>query len=117
MTLVKIVDPAAGADDFSQPKTGHRYVAVQYRLSNVGAAAYSDAPDNGAQLSDEQGQIYSTTFADTKAGQDFPAQVDLTPGNSALGVIVFELPADAKVTTAQFGMDSGFGQKGQWRVR
>lgn len=43
--------------------------------------------------------------------------MDLTPGNSALGVIVFELPAGAKTAMAQFGLDSGFGQKGQWLLR
>jgi hypothetical protein len=117
VTLVKVADPAAGADDFSQPKAGDRFVAVQFRLANVGTAVYSDSPTNGAQLSDDQGQIYSTSFADTRTGQDFPGQVDLTPGNSALGVIVFELPAGAKTAMAQFGLDSGFGQKGQWLLR
>jgi len=43
--------------------------------------------------------------------------VKLTPGGKALGYVVFEVPKKSKVTSVQFGMDSGFGGSGEWAVK
>lgn len=111
---VKIVSDAAGSDDMSTPKAGYRYVAVQFRIHNTGAKAYSDSPSNGAKVLDTQGQTYDSTIADTTAGQNFSASTNIAPGDSALGFIVFEVPVNATIAKVQFGTDSGFGNVAQW---
>jgi hypothetical protein len=78
VTVIKVVDPASGADEFTHPKAGYRFVAVQFRLVNAGTETYSDSPGNGAQLVDTQGQSFSDDFADTTAGPSFPGHVDIT---------------------------------------
>ena len=117
VTLVKVADPAKGDDEFSQPAAGKRWVAVQIRVTNTASAAYSDSPSNGAKLIDAQGQQYSETFGNTTLGPAMDGSVKLAPGQSALGVIVFEVPADAKAAMFQFSLDSGFAdQTGQWQL-
>ena len=69
--LVKVVDPATGADEFTQPDAGKHFVAVQFKLTNSGPVAYSDAPDNDAKVLDAQGQSFESAIFDTTAGPGF----------------------------------------------
>ncbi len=119
VVAVKVVDPARATDEFSTPDAGKRYVGVQFRITDTGAAAYSDSPSNGATAIDASGQQYSAEMADpkTSAGEAFPAATSIAPGDSALGVVVFQIPTGAKVVKVQFGMDSGMsGHTAQWNV-
>jgi hypothetical protein len=117
VTLVKVVDGAKGADEYTEPAAGKRYVTAQFRIKATGSAAYSDAPHNSAKLIDAQGQNYEATIAETVAGPEFPVPLSVAPGESALGCITFEVPADAKLDKVQFALDSGFAQQsGQWKL-
>ncbi|RKE20851.1 DUF4352 domain-containing protein [Streptomyces sp. TLI_171] len=117
VTLVKVVDNAEGADEYTKPADGKRFVAVQFRIKATGSAAYADAPQNSAKLLDAQGQGFESTVAETKAGPEFPVPANIAPGESALGFITFEVPADAKLDKVQFALDSGFAQQsGQWKL-
>ncbi|MER7772640.1 DUF4352 domain-containing protein [Kitasatospora sp. NPDC096140] len=117
VTLVKVVDNAEGADEFTHPADGKRFVAIQFRIKASGKKAYSDAPGNSAKVVDAQGQAFGTTIADTKAGPSFQVPANIAPGESALGFVTFEVPKDAKLDKAQFGLDSGFApQTGQWKL-
>ncbi|MEV4556996.1 DUF4352 domain-containing protein [Kitasatospora sp. NPDC049285] len=117
VTLVKVVDNAEGNDEFTKPADGKRFVSVQFRIKATGKAAYSDAPQNSAKLIDVQGQAFGATVAETKAGPEFQVPANIAPGESALGFITFEVPADAKLDKAQFALDSDFApQTGQWKL-
>jgi len=117
VTVTKVVQTARSSDEFSTPSAGHRFYAVQFRLTNIGSATYSDSPSNGAQVVDSRGQSYDSTFANAANCQTFPAQENIAPGNSGLGCIVFEIPTRAVITGTQFTLDSGFGpDTGQWKV-
>ncbi|MFE2317043.1 DUF4352 domain-containing protein [Streptomyces sp. NPDC059441] len=117
VTVVKVVDPAKGADEFTTAESGKRFVGVQFRLVNTGTIAYNDSPSNGAQLADKDGQHFESTFGDISAGPSMASEVKLKPGGKALGWIVFEVPKASKVSVVQFGMDSGFAeQTGEWKL-
>lgn len=117
VTLVKVLNNAPPADEFSTPDPGNVYYAVQYRLVNTGTAAYSDSPSNGAVVVDAKGQQFQADIAsDTKAGPSFPGAVTIIPGGNALGWITFEVPAGTVVTASQFALQSGFGSTGQWSI-
>ncbi|MFI6152074.1 DUF4352 domain-containing protein [Kitasatospora sp. NPDC051170] len=117
VTLVKVVDSAEPDNEFTHPGDGKRFVAIQFRIKASGKKAYSDAPGNGAKVLDAQGQAYGSTIADTKAGPSFQVPANIAPGESALGFVTFEVPKDAKLDKAQFGLDSGFApQTGQWKI-
>ena len=117
VTVVKVVDKPKGADEFSTPDKGNRFYAVQFKIKDTGGKAYSDSPSNGAKVVDSKGQSYDADFNDTKAGPGFPGTVNIASGSSGLGFITFQVPAGAKITQIQFGLDSGMAdQTGQWNV-
>lgn len=117
VTVVKVVDPAKPADEFSAPEDGNRWIGVQFQLLNTGTIAYGDSPGNGTQIADAQGQQFTSTFADISAGPSMASSVNLKPGAKALGWVVFEVPKASKGMTAQFTMDSGFAdQTGEWKL-
>lgn len=117
VTVVKTVDPAKSADEFTVPEDGHRWIGVQFQLVNTGSKAYSDSPGNGTQIADTQGQQFTSTFADISAGPSMASSVNLKPGAKALGWIVFEVPKASKADVVQFTMDSGFAdQTGEWKL-
>ncbi|MFJ8470025.1 DUF4352 domain-containing protein [Streptomyces swartbergensis] len=102
VTVVKVVDPAKPENEFSSPDAGMRLVAVQFRLKNIGTQVIDEAPDNGAKIRDRQGQQFNSTITGTAAGPDFGGSVTLTPGDTALGFIVFEVPTASKIDRIQF---------------
>ncbi|WP_370217495.1 DUF4352 domain-containing protein [Kitasatospora sp. GAS1066B] len=118
VTVTQVVDPAQPADQFSSPSPGQHFVAVQFRLNNIGTTGYSDSPSNGAQLIDTSGQGFNAAITDTTtAGPAFPAGVHIAPGGTALGFITFQVPDTSTVAKVQFTLASGFAQQtGQWNV-
>lgn len=107
------------SDEFSKPKRGDVFYAVQFRLRNTGTAAYDDTPSNGAKVIDSKGQQYDgdVVVSSIAAGPLLPSDTKIAAGNQALGYVVFEVPAKAKIKSVQFSMDSGFGDTGQWNLR
>lgn len=118
VTLVKWVDPAKGADEFSAPDSGKRFVAVQFRITNTGKGVYDDSPSNGVQVADAQGQRFDSDYNDVSAGPSMAAEVKLRPGDQTLGYIAFQVPKASKIASVQFSMDSGFADEaGQWKIQ
>ena len=115
---MKIVDPAKPADEYQKPAAGHRWVAIQFQLKNIGTAAYDDSPSNGAKVIDDKDQQFLAEIAtDTAAGPSLPGNVKIAPGKPAVGFITFEVPTSSKVTATQFTLNSGFGpETGEWTL-
>ena len=117
VTLVKIANTTTATDGFSKPATGMRYFAAQFKVANTGSGAYADSPSNGAKAIDAEGQQFQATLVSSiAAGPQLPAETKVTSGGFALGWLVFEVPAAAKVASVQFSLSSGFGATGQWQV-
>lgn len=117
VTVVKTADNALSQGDVFEPNKGHRWYAVQFQLVNTGSKAYADSPQNGAQITDSEGQQFDTMLVDVTAGPSMGTDVKLKPGAKALGWIVFEVAKDSKPATVQFTMDSGFAeQTGEWAL-
>ena len=118
VTVVTVFRHAQPASSFDAPDAGDRLYAVQFRLTDTGTAAYSDAPSNGATVVDASGQSYQSSLDNAAECQSFPGTENIAPGASGLGCIVFEVPRTAIITGVQFTLDSGMGpQTGQWDVR
>jgi len=117
VTVTKVIHSAKPADEFNQAPAGDRLYAVQFRLRDTGSIPYSDAPSNGAAVTDSKGQSYQPEFETVTGCQAFPGTENIESGSSGLGCIVFEVPRSAVITQVQFTLDSGFGpQTGQWDV-
>lgn len=114
-TVTSIIDPGTPPGEFMEPGEGMRYVAIDVQLENVGTSPYSDSPDNGAQLIDQDNRQHNTTFGDVSECQTFGGSVTMAPGDVRAGCLVFEVPAAAAVRSFQFTLDSGFApQTGVW---
>jgi hypothetical protein len=116
VTVVRFVDPARGGQ-FDEPSQGQRFVAVQFRLRNIGTAAYDDSPSNSAVVVDSVGQRFNSSIADTSAGASFPGSITIAPQDTGLGFITFEVPKSSRIAKVQFALNSGFAdQTGQWLI-
>lgn len=118
VTVVKVVNPAPAANEFSAADSGKQIVGVQVKIVNTGSISYSDAPDNDAKLKDAAGQQYDVAIGkDTGAGAMLGSDVKLAPGDSALGFVDFEVPTGTTLQTFQFTPDSSFApDTGQWSL-
>ncbi|MCX4669081.1 DUF4352 domain-containing protein [Streptomyces sp. NBC_01381] len=117
VTVEKFVDPAKSSSQFLEPATGKKWVAALFKLDNKGGKVYEDSPINGAQVADKTGQRFQATIADVTAGPAMAAAVKLPPGETARGWLVFEVPEDSAITSAQWTPDSGFADDtGQWQI-
>lgn len=116
VTLVKVFPDAKGADEFTNPQAGKAFYAAQLRIANAGSKAYSDSPDNCATLKDASGQQFQPDLSDVTAGQSF-GSVNIAPGDSVLGVVVFQVPSGDKPVKLQFTPDSGMANStAQWNL-
>jgi len=116
VTLVKVFPDAKGADEFTSPDAGKHFYAAQLRIANAGSAAYSDSPDNSTVMKDASGQQFQADLSNVTAGQSF-GSVNIAPGDSVLGVVVFQVPTGDKLVKLQFTPDSGMGDHtAQWNL-
>ncbi len=114
-TVVKLVDPATPQEGF-EPEPGIRLVALQVRLNNSGTIVYDDSPSNGAVLIDSQGQSFDEYGAYIKEGPGL-ANAKISPGDSRLGFLVWQVPEASQLATFQFTLDSGFApETGEWSL-
>lgn len=115
VTLVQAAK-ATGTDEFNRPESGKYLYAVQLRVTNNSSSVYSDSPDAGVTLLDAAGQQFQEHFADVTMGQAF-SSVNVLPGKSALGVVVFEMPTGDSPVTLQFTPNAGFSKNtAQWSL-
>ena len=115
--LVRVINEANGSDSFNTPDKGNRLVAVQFQLTDSGSSAYSDAPDNSAEVIDSKGQTYESDISTVAGCQSFPGSLNIPVGGTRLGCVVFQVPKTAKITGVQFTLDSGMGpDTGQWKA-
>jgi hypothetical protein len=114
--LVKVFPDAKGADEFTSPDSGKVFYAAQFRITNSGSKAYSDSPDNCVTLKDTSGQQFQSDLSNVTAGQSF-GSVNIAPGDSVLGIVVFQVPNGDKPVKVQFTPDSGMADStAQWNL-
>lgn len=98
-TLVQIVETKA-TNTVTAAKPGNRLIAIQWKITNNGAAPVTQNP-SGAHVIDAAGQQYGEHFGEVQATPEFPSATQIAPGASRVGYRSYELPADAKVTEVQ----------------
>ncbi|CAL9582949.1 DUF4352 domain-containing protein [Streptomyces sp. enrichment culture] len=117
VTVTKIVDPTRAEDDFLAPDPDERLVAVQFRLENTGSETYSDSPQNGASVVDQDDQRFKASHVPATAGVELPTGLTVRPGGKALGYLTFEVPDGSRIVAVEFAMNSGFAKDvGEWKV-
>ena len=117
VTVVKVIDPDAVSNGFETPPGGDRFESIQFRIVNVGSGAFQDDPLIEITAKDAAGQnMQQHTVTSTAAGAQMPSSVNLSPGDTALGFVTFDVPAGDKIAQTQYTLDLGLGTTGEWQI-
>jgi hypothetical protein len=107
VTLTKVIDPAQGADQFSTPNNGFRFVGVVFTLKGV-SGTFSDDANSDAAVVGANGQSYTADFNSIAGYTNFNnGEFNLTPGQTSVGAVTFQVPVGVKVASVQWGGQFG----------
>jgi hypothetical protein len=109
VTLVKIIDPARGADQFAAPVGSSRLVGVKLRITYGGTNPVPLDPGSATTLEDAQNNLYQPIAANIVNCPAFKPGRILPPGTSAGGCLTFDVDTGAKITEVLFTPNGQFG--------
>jgi hypothetical protein len=109
VTLTKVIDPAQGADQYTTPNNGFRFVGAVFTLSGV-SGTFSDDANNDATLVGSNSQSYTASFSSIAGVTNFNnGEYNLTPGVHSVGAVTFQVPTGVSVSAIQWSGSGGFG--------
>jgi hypothetical protein len=106
---VGLIDPAQGADQFTTPDAGKRFVAVE--ISVTGKSPGNDTNDANDNLSvvGTNHQVYSADFDSVSECTDFnDGQYTVTKGQEEAGCVTFQIPTGIYVAQVKYNPNAGF---------
>ena len=117
VTLVKVIDPARGADQFSFPQSGKRFVGLVFRIKALTGSPQNEDANNDAVLVGGNGQAYSADFDNITGYTNFDnGTIHVAQGGTVTGSVTFQVPDGVKVSKVHWTALSGFGSTVQWNV-
>lgn len=116
VTLTKVIDPASGADQFTTPDPGKRFVATVFTITNTSHQAVQGDANNDVSVIGSDNQSYSPDFSDVAECTNFNSgSFNLGAGESVSGCVVFQVPTAVTVAKVQFTPSAGFASDfGEW---
>jgi hypothetical protein len=117
VTLTKMIDPALGADQFTAPDNGNRFVGAVFTITGV-SGTFSDDANNDATLIGSNSQTYSADFDSIAGYTNFNnGEYNISAGEKSVGAVTFQVPLTVKVTKIEWSANSGFGgAPAEWLV-
>jgi len=117
VTLVKVIDPAQGADQFSSPDSGKRFVGLVFTIKALTGSPQNEDANNDAVLVGRNGQNYSADFDDISGYTNFDSgTIHVAQGDTVTGAVTFQVPDGVPVSKVQWSALSGFGSLVEWDV-
>ena len=93
MTLVKVIDPAQGANQANTPDAGKRFVGLVFRIKAVAGSLQGEDANNDAVLVGANGRDYPADLDRIAGYTNFDdGAIHLTPGQTATGAVAFQVP-------------------------
>jgi hypothetical protein len=118
VTLVKVIDPARGANQFSAPDGGKRFVGLVFRIKGVTGSPQGEDANNDAVLVGANGRDYAAALDRIAGYANFDdGAIHVTPGQTVTGAVAFQVPNGVTVSTVQWTALSGFGPMVEWNVQ
>lgn len=118
VTLTKVIDPATGADQFTTPDAGNKFVAAEFSIKNTGTQTYHDDANNNVTVIDSSTQAHTSDVNSVSDCTNFNlGEYTLAPGDTESGCVVFQIPQNASVSKAQFLDNEGNGNGGEWTIQ
>ena len=117
VTLVKVIDPARGADQFSSPDSGKRFVGLVFKIKALTGSPQNEDANNDAVLVGGNGQNYSADFDGIAGYTNFDSgAIHVAQGDTVTGAVTFQVPEGVTVSKVQWSALSGFGSMVEWDV-
>lgn len=117
VTLTRVIDPAQGADQYTTPDNGNRFVGAVFSLNGI-SGTFSDDANNDATLIGSNGQTYSADFNSIVGYTNFNNGVyNLSAGENSVGAVTFQVPLAVKVAKIEWSANGGLGgAPAEWLV-
>lgn len=116
VTLVKVISPARGADEFSTPDNGKRFVGAVFKIKALSGSPKDEDANTDAVIVGSNGQTYTFDIDDIAGYTNFNnGEIQVAQGETATGAVVFQVPDGVKVAEVQW-TGGGFGSAVQWDV-
>jgi hypothetical protein len=116
VTLVKIADPAEGADEYTIPDGGKRFVGAVFAIRALSGSPQDENPKNAAAVIGSNGQTYSADLKDIAGYTNFGnGTFRLAQGETLTGSVTFQIPEAVKVAKVQW-TPGGPRPTVQWEV-
>ncbi len=116
IALTSMIDPAHGANEFDQPRTGNRLVASEFKLTGVRGTS-ADNANNDASLIGDNHHVYAADLNDVSECTNFTnGDYSVAPHQSSTGCVVFQVPVGVTVVQIKWIPEVG-GIAGIWDVR
>jgi hypothetical protein len=117
VTLVKVIDPARGANQFDTPDSGKRFVGLVFRIKALSGNLQGEDANTDAVLVGAGGQHYPAALNRIAGYSNFhDGAIQVAPGDTVTGAVAFQVPDGAAVSAVQWTALSGFGPMVEWTV-
>lgn len=119
VSLLNVIDPAQGADQYTTPDAGKRFVGVEFRVTDISSASINDDANSDTAVIGSDNQTYSPDFDSIAGCTNFnDGSYTLTKNESVTGCVVFQVPTGVNVSKVQYGSALGFGLSdvAQWSI-
>ena len=117
VTLVKVIDPAQGENQFTVPDDGKRFVGLIFRIKALTGSPQNEDANNDAKVIGGNGQTYKADFAGIAGSANFDhGTIQVAQGETVTGSVTFRVPNGVTISTIKWTTLSGFGSTVEWIV-
>ena len=117
VTLDKIIDPAQGADQYTTPDNGKRFVGAVFTILAVNGSPSNEDANSDAAIVGSNGQTYTADFNNIAGYTNFNSgQINVAQGEKTTGAVTFQVPTGVKVSKVQWTPAGGLGDTVQWSM-
>jgi len=107
VTLNAVADPARGANSYTVPNNGFRFVAAKFTIVGV-SGTFTDDANSDAVLIGSDGQTYSFDGNSVYGCTNFNyGQYTVAANQRSVGCVVFQVPNGIKVAQIEWGAAFG----------
>jgi hypothetical protein len=116
--LVKVIDPAQGAERSANSGNGERFIRAVFTIvAPEGSPLSEDANRNAAAIGSD-GRTYSPDTNDIAGYANFDnGAIHLAQGEKVTGSVTFKVPDELQVAKVQWASAGGWGSTVRWDVR
>lgn len=114
VTLEKVINPATITPGPGDP--GATYIATQFTIANPGTETMNGDVNTNVWAFGSDGRRYAPDLKDVGECTNFDSGMfHIAPGESAIGCVVFAMPAGVSPTKVRYAPSSGFAEGfGEW---